>query len=72
MTRLLEKAIAEVSQLPEQEQDAFASWMLVELASERRWDSLFADTQDALAGLADEALAEHRQGKSEPLDADRL
>ena len=72
MTRLLEKAIAEVSRLSEQEQDALATWILEELASERRWDKSFANSEDALARLADEALAEHRTGRTEPLDPARL
>jgi hypothetical protein len=42
MTRLLEKAFAEVSKLPEQEQDKFAAWVLEEL-EERRWDRTFAE-----------------------------
>ena len=72
MTKLLEKAMAEVSRLSEQEQDALATWILDELASERRWDKSFARSEDALAQLADEALAEHREGRTEPLDPARL
>ena len=68
MTKLLEQAFAEAGQLPESEQDAFATWMLEELASEERWQKLFADSADALAVLADEALAEHRQGKTRALN----
>ncbi len=72
MTNLLEKAMAEASQLSEQEQDALAAWILEELASERRWDKSFAKSEDALAQLADEALTEHRLGRTEPLDPARL
>ena len=72
MTKLLEKAIAEVSRLPEQEQDAIATWILEELTSERRWDKAFADSEDALTRLADEALAEHREGRTKALDPDQL
>jgi hypothetical protein len=61
MNRLLAEAFAEVSKLPESEQEAPAAWVLDELAAERRWDQAFADTPDALAQLADEALTEHRQ-----------
>ena len=71
MTRRLEEAIARLARLPEQEQDALASIILEELASEQRWDEAFAGTADGLARLADEALAEHRAGKTEPLDLDR-
>lgn len=65
-TKLLGEAMAEISKLPESEQDAFARWILEELKSEERWDQLFAQSQDALARLADEALEEYRQGKTEP------
>jgi hypothetical protein len=33
---------------------------------ERLWDVQFASSQDELAKLADEALAEHRAGKTRP------
>lgn len=72
MTRLLEKAFAEAARLSEDEQDAFAALMLEELDSERRWDEKFARSQDKLAQLAAEALAEHRAGKTKPLNVDNL
>jgi hypothetical protein len=64
MTQLLEKAFAEVSQLPEKEQDVIAQRLLTELASEKRWNELFENSQDELARLADEALAEHNSRKA--------
>ena len=72
MTKLLEKAIAEVSRLSEREQDAIANWILDELKSERRWDKAFAASEDVLAKLAGEALAEHREGRTKTLDPDQL
>lgn len=72
MTKLLEEAFAEASKLPEQEQDALATVILDELASERRWDQAFADSADLLAQLADQALAEHQAGKTQVLDPERL
>jgi hypothetical protein len=71
-TRILEKAFAEASRLTEPEQEVFAAWILEELASERRWEEAFAASGDALAQLADEALAEHREGRTRELDPDRL
>ena len=62
MTELLEKAFSEATKLSMREQDALAAWILEELASERQWDEAFADSADALAQLADEALAEHHSG----------
>ena len=58
MHKLLEKAFVEVSQLPEAEQDEFAAWILEELASERRWQAAFADSEDVLPQLANEAFLE--------------
>ena len=72
MTNLLEKAFAEAAKLPAREQDAFAAWILDELASERRWEKAFADSEDELAQLADEALAEHHNGRTLPMDSENL
>jgi len=57
---MLEQAFAEVAKLPDEEQDAFAAWIVEELASEERWSQSFARSQDVLAQLAEEAVAEHR------------
>jgi hypothetical protein len=67
MTQLLEKALREVSKLPPSDQDAVAVIVLEELASEQKWAELFDKSQDALARMAEEALAEHRAGKTKPL-----
>ena len=72
MTTLLEKAFAEVSKLPDIEQDALATWLLAELESERRWQEAFASSQSVLEQLADEALAEFHAGKTDELDPDNL
>ncbi len=67
MTNLLEKAISEAAKLPEQEQDALAAILLEEIASEQRWSKAFATSQDTLAKLAEDALAEHAAGRTRPL-----
>ncbi len=67
MTQLLEKALNEVAKLPPSEQDALAAILLEELASEKRWSELFAQSQDLLAKLAEKALAEYRAGTTKPL-----
>jgi len=72
MTRLLEKAFEEASRLPEMEQNALAKWVLDELQSERAWMKSFAESEDVLEKLADEAITEKRKGKTIPLDPDRL
>jgi hypothetical protein len=74
MTRLLDQAIAQAKQLPEEDQEAIASIILREIESERRWDELFArpESADVLSRLADEALAEHRAGRTRKLDLSQL
>jgi len=72
MTRLLEEAFARVSELPEEAQDQVARWLLSELASERRWSALLEGSPDALAQLAEEALAEHERGETKELDPQKL
>ncbi|MFQ6003008.1 MAG: hypothetical protein ACE5KJ_04610 [Candidatus Zixiibacteriota bacterium] len=72
MTKLLEKAFNEISRLPEMEQNIFARWLLDELVSERKWEKAFAESEDILNKLADEALKEHTQGKTKPLDINEL
>ena len=72
MTQLLEKAFEYASKLPEIEQNTLAKWLLEELEAERKWDRAFADSEDILGQLADEAIEAHRQGKTTPLDIDKL
>jgi hypothetical protein len=67
MTQLLQKALNEVAKLPPAEQDAVAAFLLEELASEQKWNDLFAKSQDALAKLAAEALAQDHAGETKPL-----
>ena len=72
MTKLFQRAFEEASKLPDGEQDALGRILLEELASERRWDDLFAGSHDLLAELGDQALAEHRAGRTEKLDPEKL
>ena len=67
MTKLLERAFKQVAALPASEQDAVAAIVMEELASEQRWGDSFAKSQDALASLADEALAEYNSGRTKAL-----
>ena len=72
MTKILQEAFDQASKLPEAEQDALGRILLEELASERRWKDLFAESQDLLEELANQALAEHDAGRTEKLDPDKL
>lgn len=46
--------------------------MLEELEAERKWDKAFADSEDILDRLADEALEANKQGKTKPLNINSL
>ena len=72
MTNLLKKAFEAASQLPEAEQKLLAVAILAEVSSEAEWDKRFAQSSETLEQLADEALAEYRKGRTEPLDPDAL
>ena len=72
MTRLLEKAFKEAARLPVVEQNVLAKWVLAELNSEMKWQRTFAESEDVLEKLADEALEDKRKGKATPLDSSRL
>jgi hypothetical protein len=68
MTKALKNAFDAASRLPDRDQDALAAAILEELAADERWESALAARPEALGKLADEALAEHRAGRTKPLD----
>jgi hypothetical protein len=72
MTELLTKAFAAASKLSDEQQNLLAEWILAEIASEELWTRSYARSQDALAKLAEEALAEYRAGRTRVLDPDNL
>ena len=72
MTQLLEKAFSEASRLPDLQQNILARWIIDELLAEKKWDILFAETEDELSALADEALNEYERGKTQLMNLDDL
>jgi hypothetical protein len=72
MTKMLEKAFNAASKLPDIEQNAIARWLLEEIESDRKWDSLFAESEDVLGQMALDALSEEEQGKTKNLDVEIL
>ena len=72
MTRALDAAIAKLSELPAEEQDRIARWLLDELGDEEVWARQFAASQDALSKLAAEARADRAAGRATELDPDKL
>ena len=72
MTDALRKAFETAGRLPDREQDELAAAILEELNADERWEAALDHSQDALARLADEALDEHRAGRTKALDPDAL
>ena len=74
MNRLLQRAFNKAAELPQEEQDRFALFVLAELESERQWAELLArpESEDLLERLADEALLEHRSGRTQRLTMEDL
>ncbi len=72
MTRTLDAAMAKHATLPPEEQDRVANWLLEELQDEEDWNRRFAASQDLLSKLSAEALAEYAEGRTTPLDPEKM
>jgi hypothetical protein len=72
MTKTLEEVLRQVAKLPEAEQDALAEAIRAEIGAEKDWDKSFAGSLDVLERLADEAIADHRAGRTKPIDPDKM
>lgn len=72
MTKLLEKAIAELSKLPEAQQENMAQWILDELQDDARWDQAFSTSLPSLEALAKKALEDYHKGQTYLLNPDEL
>ena len=74
MTELLQRAFDRASELPEEQQDTFARFILAELDSEQHWQELFdrPESDELLAQLADDVVSAHRSGRTKPLDLEEL
>lgn len=70
MTNLLKKAIKKTSVLPDEEQDKIAQIILDEIEDEKKWNLQFKNSKDELSLLADKAIKDYNEGKTEPLDED--
>jgi hypothetical protein len=73
MTQMLERAMQRLKELPEETQDSIAEKILLEI-DEAQWTALFdrPESQAALETMAEEALKEHRAGKTKPLIPENL
>jgi hypothetical protein len=70
MTKALEDAFREASKLADSDQDSLAAAIRAELAADAVWEKALRASQEPLERLADEALAEHRAGRTRPFDPD--
>ncbi len=69
MTELLRRAITEIENLPDEQQDAIAARLLAELSDEQAWTDRFEATTDEqwdrLAAMVQQDIA---NGETVPLD----
>lgn len=70
MVRRLQDTFDRISKLTPEQQEEFAAFIAAELVDEERWADLLARSQDQLAALADEALAEDLRGETRPFETD--
>jgi hypothetical protein len=71
MTEALRKAFEAAAKLSEADQESLAAAILAELEAEGIWDQAFRHSEAALGQLADEALGEHREGRTRSADSGR-
>lgn len=72
MTQLLEDAFKKISSLPEIEQNIYAKFIMKEIDSELKWEKAFSESEDVLEDMANDALKEFMNGKTEVLNIDKL
>ena len=72
MIESLKETFNEVAQLPDDEQRHIVELIRLEIASEKRWQTLFSDTRSErlLKDLVAEALAEDTAGEAEEILGD--
>ena len=69
MTELLQQAIAQIQELPSEQQDAIASRFLAELQDEQKWEARFmATTDDQWDQMAEMVRQEIARGETAPLN----
>jgi hypothetical protein len=69
---LLDQAYEVAKKLPEEEQQAIGALLLEEIEDNRRWDALLAQPSEVIERMADQALEDHRLGRTLPLDPENL
>ena len=64
MSKLLKEVISKISKMPEDDQNSIAQLLLEELS----WENAFAQSQEQLQNLAQEAIREWESGKTKPFN----
>ncbi len=64
VTTALAEAVAEAAKSSVEHQNFLAHFIMEDIAEEKKWDELFAKHPEILERLAEQALAEHRAGKT--------
>ena len=72
MTDKLRRAMSAAEKLPTAQQDVIASLVLNELDDESKWAHQFAESQDVLQLLAEEADSEDEAGRTTAIDPEKL
>jgi len=72
MTKLLDNAFNEVSTLSEIEQNIFARFILDEIHLEKKWNNSFAQSEELLSTMADDALYDYSINNTEILNIEKL
>ena len=72
MTILLETAFEKASTLSEKEQNRFAEFFMAEIESEKKWDSLFSESEDILSDIADIVMDDYNNGRTKLLTQEQL
>ena len=72
MTSMLKEAFEKASQLPAELQDQIARDLLEEIEWEIKWDKTFADSEDLLEKLANKAITDFKDGKTQQKGFDEL
>ena len=68
ITSVFAEAIAAAAKLPVENQNYIALRIMEEIAEEKKWTDSFARSPDVLAKMAAEALREHAEGRTRPLE----
>lgn len=74
MNKLLQQAFEKAAELPEEKQETLAAVILEEMASDKRWDELFAlpESEVFFDKMAEEVRQDHLAGRTKPLNVEDL